>query len=356
MKIILGCLAVLLLAGPASAASSESDERESTPPSRAAAAKAKPRPDAPRHGHSPAAARKPHDAAPKKPPRQTRAAALRARADDKDDKNGKDDKDDDIETENLFGFTVGSDTERAGAKGAALETVARFGKREGQYGAIGKKLEFGYGITDDLSASLGLLGSYHHVASVPGLEDVRSGGFNGVGAELRWRLLRRGPSSFGMTLHLEPGWQTHDELTGLRATKLGSENKLIFDTELVKDRVFAAFNLLYDFERVREKGDADWEHSSQIGLAVAAAVAVAPKVFLGFEARYLRAYEGLLPETFVGNAVYVGPTLFAQFAPNAWIAAAWNIQVAGRETGTAGRLDLTNFERHQARLKIGVEF
>jgi hypothetical protein len=48
--------------------------------------------------------------------------------------------------------------------------------------------------------------------------------------------------------------------------------------------------------------------------------------------------------------------LFWHFARNAWVAAAWNVQVAGRGVGEPGQLDLTNFERQQFRLKIGVEF
>ena len=259
------------------------------------------------------------------------------------------------ETENLFGFTRGSDTERAGAIGIALETVGRFGKRDGTYTGIGKKLELSYGVTDDLSVALGLLTNYHRVAGVTGLEDIHEFNFNGVGSELRWRLAKRGPNPVGVTLHIEPSVQRHDELTGQRATKYGAENKLIFDAEVVKDRIFAAFNLLYEVERVRERGSPDWENSSKLGVTAAATVQVAAQAFLGAEVRYLRAYEGLMPQTFIGEAIFTGPTLFWHFAKNAWIAAAWNVQVAGREVGNTARFDLANFERHQARLKIGIE-
>ena len=260
------------------------------------------------------------------------------------------------ETENLFGFTLGSDTEEAGAIGIAFETVGRFGKRDGAYTGIGKKLELSYGVTDDLSVALGLLTNYHRVAGVTGLEDIHEFNFNGVGSELRWRLAKRGPNPVGVTLHIEPSVQRHDELTGQRATKYGAENKLIFDAEVVKDRIFAAFNLLYEVERVRERGSPDWENSSKLGVTAAATVQVAAQAFLGAEVRYLRAYEGLMPQTFIGDATFAGPTLFWHFAKNAWIAAAWNVQVAGREVDNTARFDLANFERHQARLKIGIEF
>lgn len=182
-----------------------------------------------------------------------------------------------LETENLFGFTLGSDTEHAGAKGLALETVGRFGKRDGTYAGVSKKLEFSYGVTNDISAALGLFGDYHRVAGVTGFDDVQGFNFNGIGGEVRWRLLRRGPSPFGLTLHIEPSVQRVDELTGLRGIKYGAENKLILDTELVKERVFAAFNAIYEIERVRESGSADWESGSKIGSAFAATVQVMPK-------------------------------------------------------------------------------
>lgn len=261
-----------------------------------------------------------------------------------------------IESENLFGFTTGSDTGDAGAIGVAFEAVVNLGKREGRYLGIGKKLELEYGVTDDLSVSLSALTDYHRIVGVAGLDDVRTFGFNGVGGELRWRLVKRGPAPVGVTLHTEPSRQRYDEPAGRRATKYGAENKLIFDAELVPEQIFAAFNMLYDFERVRERGQAGWEASSTLGLAAALTKQVAPGAFLGAEVRYLRAYEGLLPKALAGEAVFIGPTLFRHFANHVWIAAAWNVQVAGRAVGHAGRLDLVNFERHQVRVKVGIDF
>ena len=261
-----------------------------------------------------------------------------------------------LETENLFGFTLGSDTEHRGARGIAVETIGRFGKWDGTYVGIGKKLEFAYGLTDDISIAAGLFAGYHRVRGVTGFDDTEALYFNGIGGELRWRLIRRTPGAYGITLHLEPAIQTHDELTGLSGIKYGAENKLIVDTELVNDRIFAAFNLLYELEHVRETGATTWESGSKIGIAVAATAKIAPELFLGGEARYLRAYDGLLPQTFLGEAFYLGPTLHARLAPTAWLSLAWNVQVAGREVGGAGRLDLTNFERHHLRIKAGIEF
>jgi len=38
------------------------------------------------------------------------------------------------------------------------------------------------------------------------------------------------------------------------------------------------------------------------------------------------------------------------------LSAAWNVQVWGAVAGSSGVLDLANFERHQAKLRVGVAF
>src|SRR6185295_19525058 len=52
-----------------------------------------------------------------------------------------------IETENLFGFTQGSDIGQPGEKEIGWESVGSFGKRDGKYRAVEHKLEFGYNPT-----------------------------------------------------------------------------------------------------------------------------------------------------------------------------------------------------------------
>jgi hypothetical protein len=74
------------------------------------------------------------------------------------------------------------------------------------------------------------------------------------------------------------------------------------------------------------------------------------------EARYMRSYDGLGLDTFMGHALFIGPTLYAKFAECCWVSAAWSAQVSGRAVNEGGALDLTNFERHQARLRFGYNF
>lgn len=266
-----------------------------------------------------------------------------------------------IETENLFGFTLGSDTEHKGAKGVAIENIMRFGKRETHYTALGQKLEFAYGITDNFSASLALLGDYHRIkektAFVGTVGDVKGRYlFNGFGGEIRYRFLDRKTSPFGLTLHLEPSIAFSDEASGLKGRKYGSENKLIFDQEIIKDKLFIAFNLTQEMEVVKERGAGAWERGSVVGASLAATYQVLPNIFLGAETRYLRSYDALRLKTYNGDAWYVGPTFSARFAENCWISVAYSGLVGGHAKGSSQKLDLGNFERHQIRLKAGMEF
>lgn len=314
------------------------------------------------HAHAPARAkRKPaRKAAPKaRPaPKAPVKQAPRAEHDHAGHKHahGHAGHDHGVETENLFGFVLGSDVEPKGARGIAMETIGRFGKRGGTYNAVGGKIELAYGATDNLSVAAAVLGAYYNVDNVPGFANISRMRFNGLGAEVRWRLLNRETSGFGLTLHTEPVWATSDELTGAPGTKFGAENKIILDTMLIPEKVYAAFNVIHEMEIVKEKNSPLTERATKIGLGVAVATAVTKNIFVGAEARYLYAYDGLAFDAYAGRALYIGPTLHAKFDNGLWASLAWNVQVAGDEKGAVGKYDLTNFERNMVRLKVGYEF
>ena len=54
--------------------------------------------------------------------------------------------------------------------------------------------------------------------------------------------------------------------------------------------------------------------------------------------------------------MFVGPTLYAKLSEHLAVSAAYSAQVAGHAVRVPGRLDLDNFSRHQAKLKIIYEF
>jgi hypothetical protein len=196
---------------------------------------------------------------------------------------------------------------------------------------------------------------------------------------LRYRLVKPTPSSpFALAFSLEPGIGFRDPGGGERGRGYGLEAKLILDGALEPDRVFGAVNLLYEVERFRPRGLAAYdedgervslrdpqaatfarapaERETTVGVSGALAFRVADKVFLGGEARYLRKYEGFDLRTFEGQAFFLGPTFLAELAENVTLSGTWSVQVAGRARGAPGRLDLDNFQQHQARLKLSIDF
>jgi len=261
-----------------------------------------------------------------------------------------------VETENLFGFTLGSDIDPAGTWGVAFETIGAFGKREGRYAAGNSKLELSYAPIDNLSVSFSLLGGAWDINGNPDLPDTKIMRFRGAGGELRWRLLERGPSPVGLTLHVEPSMTLADEVTGQAGTGYGSENKLILDAMLVSDRLWGGLNLLYDLETFRPWSGPATEEGSVGGVSGGLTARVTPTLFLGAEIRYLMAFEKLLLSRQVGNALYLGPTGYWRMSNTAWMSLAWNIQVAGHANNDPARLDLTNFSRQMVRFKLGFEF
>jgi hypothetical protein len=129
------------------------------------------------------------------------------------------------------------------------------------------------------------------------------------------------------------------------------------DKALVPQRVFASLNLSYTVDATRVKDIDGVEKTSGFGLSSALAYRVSDTFFLGAEARYNRAHEGLGLGTLQGEALFVGPTLFWKPNEKLSVTAAWSTQVWGKDrSDPAARFDLDNFERHEAKVKVAVPF
>ncbi len=266
----------------------------------------------------------------------------------------------DVETKYVFGFTEGSGIGLEGEKEFSLDTEARIGKRDGRYHASETKLEFEFTPNQYVQFEFGPFVSAHQISGVTDLDDRNQVAFGGVFGEVRYLLLDRGPSSpLALTLSVEPEWRRIDETSGERVTNFELEVKLNADFELIKNRLYLGANLLYEPEATRDPDHtgAGWEMESKGGVSAALAYRIVPSVFIGAEAWYLRHYDGAWFNTFTGDVVYVGPTLFVQIAPKVFMKAAWNTQVWGREVDNPGvPLNLEEFSRHRAKLKVAVEF
>jgi hypothetical protein len=261
-----------------------------------------------------------------------------------------------LESKYIFGYTWGSDIGPEGEREIEFSTDVDFQKRTGSYGGIEQEVEFEYNPTDSFQIEVGAHGNYHWVRGVDGLDDKHAANFGGLSTTLRYLLIARGPGSpIGLQIAVEPEWSRIDS-GGKLVTSFEAETRIIADTELVSNRLFAAFNLLYTPEVERGFGSPDWERASTLGLLGALTFRAAPKIALGAEVEYYRAYDGVGLNRFAGDALYVGPTFHAQVTNKIIVSAAFSTQIAGHAAGDANLLDLTNFSRNKALLRAIFEF
>ena len=262
----------------------------------------------------------------------------------------------DLETKYIFGFTTGSGIGLEGEKEFTIDTVGRFGKRDGHYSATETKYEFEFTPTQFIQIEFGALGSTHNINSVTDLDDRRQFAASGAFAELRYLAIERTSSNpLAVTLAVEPTARSIDETSGTRVHNYEFETVVNADLELLRNRLYAGFNLLYEPE-VTWASTGEVEREAKFGGSAALSLRIASNVVVGGEVWYLRHYDAANLTAFTGDAVLMGPTLYIQFTPKMFMTAAWNAQVWGREIGNPVSLNLAEFQRHRARLKFAWEF
>lgn len=261
-----------------------------------------------------------------------------------------------IDTEHLFGFTEGSDITPLGERELESESTGRFGKRGGRYRAIDSALTVKVPLTETVRFAPGLTFAQYHIKGVPGLDEAKLLDLGGGFVETRAKLLDRRRAPFGLTLNTVSGVSRLDSATGIGARGFSTEAGLLMDRELIPGELVAAVNVVYGFSRAQLDGHHMHQHLSGFEVSGALAQNFGPGFFVGMEARYLRSYAGLGLDSLLGQAVFIGPTLYKELGHGTWISVAWGAQVTGREVGTPHPLDLANFDRHQARLRLGCHF
>lgn len=265
-----------------------------------------------------------------------------------------------IETKYVFGFTGGSGIGLQGERELSLHTEAQIGKRDGHYFGSETKLEYEFTPSQFVQFELGPFLSAHSIGGVSGLDNRNQFGFGGLFGEVRYLLIGRGPASpLGVTLSAEPEWRHIDESGGQRVTNGEVELKVNSDFEIIKKRLYAAANLLYEPEATEDPNNigAGWAMESKAGISGALAYRVASSVVIGEEVWYLRHYDGACLNNFTGDAVYTGPTLYIRLSPKMFVSAAWNVQVSGSERNNSGAaLNLAEFSRERVKLKVAMEF
>jgi hypothetical protein len=261
-----------------------------------------------------------------------------------------------IDTEHLFGFMLGSDVGRVGEREIQFQTTGRLSRAGGNYRALSQDIELEFTPAPDFRVELGTRFAAYAIRGVPGLDDRRQLGWQGVSVDLRYRFLDRETAPFGLTLAVEGNTSRIEEGAGMPARSTGAEIVLALDRELVPGYLVAALNLLYQPEWTRLTGAMVTEREATVGVAAALLAQPRPGLLLGGEARYLRSYDGIGLREFSGDALFIGPTAYLQLSERARLTAAWSIQAWGHRAGAGGALNLVGFERHQARLIYGINF
>src|SRR5438552_6446835 len=261
-----------------------------------------------------------------------------------------------IETKYIFGFTTGSVIGLEGEKEFTTDTIGRFGKRGGHYAATETKYEFEFTPTQFIQIEFGALGSTHNIGGVTDLDDRRQVALSGAFAEFRYLAIERTSSNpLAVTLAFEPTVRRIDETAGERVRNYEFETIINADLELLKNRLFAGFNVLYEPE-ITWGAAGEVQREAKFGGSAALSLRVASNVVLGGEVWYLRHYDAANLTAFTGDAVMLGPTLFVRFTPKMFMTAAWNAQIWGREIDNQVSLNLAEFQRHRAKLKFAVKF
>jgi hypothetical protein len=99
------------------------------------------------------------------------------------------------------------------------------------------------------------------------------------------------------------------------------------------------------------------DNESTWGISSALAYQIVPGVAVGADLWYLQHYGGVGFNTFTGDAVFLGPTLYWHIGHHVLMSTAFETQIAGHEVGaTPGNLDLTDFSHARARLLFEFEF
>jgi hypothetical protein len=261
-----------------------------------------------------------------------------------------------IDTEHLFGFMIGTDVGTVGEREFQSQTTGRFSRSGGSYRAINQELELEFVPVDNFRIEIGSAFAAHDINGIAGFEDRSQLAWQGVSLDLRYKFLDRGTAPFGLTFAVENHVSRIDESTAAVVRNYGTELTLAFDRELVPNFVVAALNLTYQPEWTRFLGTGAAEQESTIGASLGVMAQLRPGLFVGGEARYLRKYEGIGLEEFMGEALFVGPTAYFQLSERSRLTATWSLQAWGRSARSSSALDLVDFERHQARLVFGVNF
>ena len=186
-----------------------------------------------------------------------------------------------IETKYIFGFTTGSGIGLEGEKEFTVDTIGRFGKRDGHYAATETKYEFEFTPSQFVQIEFGALGSTHNIGGVTDLDDRNQVALGGGFAEFRYLAIERTSNNpLSVTLAVEPTVRRIDETSGERVHNFEFETTVNADLELMRNRLYAGFNLLYEPE-VTQTALGDTQREATFGGSAALSFRVVSNVRAG---------------------------------------------------------------------------
>ena len=254
-----------------------------------------------------------------------------------------------LDTKNLFGFIEGADVGEKGDRSLEFETTGSFGEAQGLYRSIEQEFIFENALTDSFGLELGAHVLGQDIRRASELPDFVGINFMGVSAEFRYVVRHRtADAPIQVTLTVQPEYNSIAE-AGRQANDFGTTFRAIADVISSDQRLYGAINLVYAPDASRLPGQLR-EDTAVLSTSAALSYRLTPPLMFGAEADYDRAYGGLAPRAFEGQAFYLGPTFHYQINEKIDLSAAFLAQTP------VGRVDFDEFPRQLAKLRLEVDF
>lgn len=253
----------------------------------------------------------------------------------------------------IFGFSTGSDVADLGSWGVALDTMTSFGSRGGRFAAFSPTVQVSGSFLPCFEVGPFVNGFTSSFKPYGGGASANTTALGG-GVEMKYKFLGRATHGIGVTLAVTPSIMGWDFPAGANGTGYGASIRLLTDMELMKDKLYGAFNAEYVPGWLESAGVTT--KTSFLNFRLALSAKLSDTFYVGAEASHQRAYAGSTFNTGAGSATFVGPTFFWQATDKISINGAWAYQVTGESLLAGRKLNLETFNRHQTRLKLAYAF
>jgi hypothetical protein len=270
--------------------------------------------------------------------------------------------------EGVFGRTYTTDTIPKGQFEFEQGVRSRSGRAFGTYQAFDFITELEYGITDNLQAALYFNTGHIHAKGSPDDDDVNGvTGFSrnklmveNVAVEFVYRVLSPYKDGIGLAFYFEPEFRFNDQHNGLAFDhSFGFEYRAILQKNFFDDRLIVAYNLGFETEWIRFKGEKDFAGELDWNNELGVSYRFVDNFYFGWEFRNHNEYGDF--KVHEHSLYWTGPTIHYG-GKKFWATLGALYQVAGNpghdEDGNyiGGSRFLRSHELWEVSLKIGIPF